>query len=327
MTVADRGLHPARAGRRALPHRHRARAGAPIESARRGPRAGRRSTGTRACWPSATPARRTRTRSSTTTRTCRGWPGPGGTSRRRSATCATSASRSTAPRSLAAGHRAGRRRQRLGQAGRRLDRPGRRRPRAGLGSGGDGRRGRRRARGRRAGRRAHVRRGVGGGAGAGRRRLASSTAPDCPIDDIDEMARRGTALVPTMINIETFGGIAAQARSKFPGYAEHMLALRDRFPAVVAQRLRGRRADLRRHRRRRRHPRTGWPPRRCCCCTSRPACPRSTCWPPARGRARDWLGFPGLVEGGLADLVVYDEDPRRTCGSCRIPGGSSCGAG
>jgi imidazolonepropionase-like amidohydrolase len=27
--------------------------------------------------------------------------------------------------------------------------------------------------------------------------------------------------------------------------------------------------------------------------------------------AREWLGFPGLVEGGLADLVVYDEDPRR----------------
>jgi len=26
--------------------------------------------------------------------------------------------------------------------------------------------------------------------------------------------------------------------------------------------------------------------------------------------AREWLGFPGLVEGGLADLVVYDEDPR-----------------
>ena len=26
--------------------------------------------------------------------------------------------------------------------------------------------------------------------------------------------------------------------------------------------------------------------------------------------ARSWLGFPGLVEGGLADLVVYDEDPR-----------------
>jgi imidazolonepropionase-like amidohydrolase len=27
--------------------------------------------------------------------------------------------------------------------------------------------------------------------------------------------------------------------------------------------------------------------------------------------AREWLGFAGLGEGGLADLVVYDDDPRR----------------
>nr|BFE68479.1 hypothetical protein GCM10020092_017800 [Actinoplanes digitatis] len=54
------------------------------------------------------------------------------------------------------------------------------------------------------------------------------------LDLIDEMARRGTALVPTMINIRTFGGIADQARAKFPGYADHMIALRDGFPAVVA---------------------------------------------------------------------------------------------
>ena len=53
------------------------------------------------------------------------------------------------------------------------------------------------------------------------------------LDLIDEMARRGTALVPTMINIRTFGTIADQARAKFPGYADHMLALRDRFPSVV----------------------------------------------------------------------------------------------
>ena len=26
--------------------------------------------------------------------------------------------------------------------------------------------------------------------------------------------------------------------------------------------------------------------------------------------AREWLGLPGLVEGGLADLVVYEADPR-----------------
>jgi imidazolonepropionase-like amidohydrolase len=35
--------------------------------------------------------------------------------------------------------------------------------------------------------------------------------------------------------------------------------------------------------------------------------------------AREWLGFPGLVEGGLADLVVYPEDPRRDLSVVRAP--------
>jgi imidazolonepropionase-like amidohydrolase len=35
--------------------------------------------------------------------------------------------------------------------------------------------------------------------------------------------------------------------------------------------------------------------------------------------AREWLGFPGLVEGGLADLVVYPEDPRQDLRVVRAP--------
>jgi imidazolonepropionase-like amidohydrolase len=35
--------------------------------------------------------------------------------------------------------------------------------------------------------------------------------------------------------------------------------------------------------------------------------------------AREWLGFPGLVEGGLADLVVYDTDPRQDLRVVRAP--------
>ncbi|GAA3284813.1 amidohydrolase family protein [Dactylosporangium vinaceum] len=126
--------------------------------------------------------------------------------------------------------------------------------------------------------------------------------------DIDEMANRGTALVPTMINIKTFGGIAAQAQDKFPSYAQHMLTLRDRFPSIVraayeagvpiyvgsdagggidhglaAQEM------LLLHE-------AGLPAE---------AVLRAGSW-----GAREWLGFPGLVEGGLADLVVYAEDPR-----------------
>jgi imidazolonepropionase-like amidohydrolase len=35
--------------------------------------------------------------------------------------------------------------------------------------------------------------------------------------------------------------------------------------------------------------------------------------------ARQWLGFPGLGPGGLADLVAYDEDPRQDLRVLRAP--------
>jgi imidazolonepropionase-like amidohydrolase len=128
-------------------------------------------------------------------------------------------------------------------------------------------------------------------------------------EDIAEMAARGTALVPTMLNVARFEEIAATAESKFPGYADHMRRLRDGFPAVVASAydagvpiyvgtdagggighgeaaaemlLLRERAGL-----------------------STMDVLRAGSW-----GAREWLRFPGLVEGGLADLVVYDEDPR-----------------
>ncbi|GAA2544798.1 amidohydrolase family protein [Winogradskya consettensis] len=137
------------------------------------------------------------------------------------------------------------------------------------------------------------------------------------LDLIDEMARRGTALVPTMINIRTFGKIADQARPKFPGYADHMLALRDGFPAVVAAAYEagvpifvgtdaggsirhGLAAEemLLLH---------------------EAGIPAEEVLASASWRAREWLGFPGLVEGGLADLVVYPEDPRSDLRVVRAP--------
>jgi len=128
--------------------------------------------------------------------------------------------------------------------------------------------------------------------------------------DIEEMARRGTALVPTMINIDTFGEIADRAEGKFPGYAAHMRALRDGFPAVVAgaydagvpiyvgsdagggidHGLAAREMLLL-------HERAGM---------ATMDVLRAGSW-----GAREWLGFPGLAEGGLADLVVYEADPRQ----------------
>src|SRR2546423_1324419 len=49
---------------------------------------------------------------------------------------------------------------------------------------------------------------------------------------IDEMARRGTALVPTMINIRRVGDHAAPAEPKVPRYAAHMPALGTGHPAI-----------------------------------------------------------------------------------------------
>lgn len=137
------------------------------------------------------------------------------------------------------------------------------------------------------------------------------------LDLLDEMARRGTALVPTMINILTFGKIAEQARPKFPGYAQHMLRLRDGFPALVAAAHEagvpifvgtdaggGIKHGLAAQEMLLLHE-AGIPA---------PDVLAAASW-----KARGWLGFPGLVEGGLADLVVYPEDPRKDLRVVRAP--------
>jgi len=129
------------------------------------------------------------------------------------------------------------------------------------------------------------------------------------VDLIDEMARRGTALVPTMMNVATLGEIADRARPKFPVYADHMQALRDGFPAVVRAAYEagvpiyvgtdaggGISHGLAAQEMLTLHERAGM---------SAEDVLRAGSW-----GAREWLGFPGLVEGGLADLVVYDADPR-----------------
>ncbi|HKD98741.1 MAG TPA: amidohydrolase family protein [Micromonosporaceae bacterium] len=138
------------------------------------------------------------------------------------------------------------------------------------------------------------------------------------LDVVAEMARRGTALVPTMINIETFGGIAAEAESKFPRYADHMRRLQAGFPAIVAAAVDagvpiyvgsdaggGIGHGLAAEEMLLLHEKAGMPVTDVLAAGS---------W-----GAREWLGFPGLVEGGLADLAVYDEDPRRDLRALRSP--------
>jgi imidazolonepropionase-like amidohydrolase len=137
-------------------------------------------------------------------------------------------------------------------------------------------------------------------------------------DLIDEMARRGTALVPTMINIRTFGEIADLARDRFPGYADHMVALRDRnagmvraayeagVPVYVGTDAGG-------------GIQHGLAAEEMLLLHSSAGIPAADVLAMASWRGRDWLGFPGLVEGGLADLVVYPDDPRADLRVVRAP--------
>ncbi len=131
---------------------------------------------------------------------------------------------------------------------------------------------------------------------------------------IAEMARRGTALVPTLINVDTFPGIA-EAATRYPTYAAHMRALhagarglvRKAAEAGVAMYagtdagggiLHGRIAD-------------------------EVAALHAAGLPDAVGAAswaaREWLGRPSLSAGHPADLVVYRADPRADPSVLREP--------
>ena len=127
-------------------------------------------------------------------------------------------------------------------------------------------------------------------------------------DTIGLMVEHGTALVPTLINLENFPGIADSA-AKYPTYAAHMRNLyQHSYPRVAAAReagvpiyagtdagstiAHGRIGDevdaLRR---------IGMSPTDAL---------GAACWD-----ARAWLRRPALVDGAPADLVCYTDDPRR----------------
>lgn len=126
-------------------------------------------------------------------------------------------------------------------------------------------------------------------------------------DTVSMMAERGTALVPTLINIENFPGFA-DAATRFPIYAAHM---RDLY-ANVRQRIGAARE-------------AGVPiyagsdaggnlPHGLIArevqalkgigMTATDAL-GAACWD-----ARDWLGRPALADGAPADLLCFAEDPR-----------------
>ena len=122
-------------------------------------------------------------------------------------------------------------------------------------------------------------------------------------------AEHAVAIVPTLVNIGTFPGLAAGGEAKFPRWADHMRRLharryatvRDAFDAGIAV-YAGSDAG------------GGLPHGLIAAEVAelvRAGLPATAALSAATWGARAWLGRLGLAEGAPADLVVYAEDPRQ----------------
>lgn len=122
-----------------------------------------------------------------------------------------------------------------------------------------------------------------------------------------EIAERGVPVTPTLLQVDTFLDIAAQADAKFPQFASRMRRLHaQRFETVAmlaeagvflpvgtdagGMITHGRIADEMSE-----MVRAGLLP--------------ADVLAAATWRGREFLGFPGLEEGQRADFVIYDSDP------------------
>ena len=136
-------------------------------------------------------------------------------------------------------------------------------------------------------------------------------------DLLDTVAAKGIAVVPTLINIDTFPEIADSGAGKFPKYARHMRRLygtswdrvRRAYEAGVpiytgtdagGSLLHGRIRDE-------------------ISALVQAGIPQAEVIAQASWRGRNWLGYPGLEEGAPADLVVYPADPRTELGTLFEP--------
>ncbi|MET9443264.1 amidohydrolase family protein [Streptomyces sp. NPDC006610] len=127
-------------------------------------------------------------------------------------------------------------------------------------------------------------------------------------DLIPLFAERRVAIVPTLVNIATFPGLAAGGEARYPRWAEHMRRLHERrydtvraaydagIPVYVGTDAGGSLAHGLAAAEVAELVTAGIPPE---------AAVSATTW-----AARRWLGRPGLDEGAPADLVVYEADPR-----------------
>lgn len=134
---------------------------------------------------------------------------------------------------------------------------------------------------------------------------------------IDQMVAQGTALVPTVMQLQKFPLHAAAGRERFPAYADRMEDLYARhrqtlmaaYEAGVAMYAGSDSGGVARH---------GNLPGEVVALHEL-GLSRFDALAAASWRAREWLGFSGLVEGAEADFVVYDADPTQDLEVLRRP--------
>jgi imidazolonepropionase-like amidohydrolase len=135
-------------------------------------------------------------------------------------------------------------------------------------------------------------------------------------DVIDAMARQGTALVPTRVQIDNFPAYADAGEEKFPAYAAHMRDLHARADATLRAAHEAGvvlycgtdAGGVLPH---------GLVAREVLALHEQVGLSVEEALGAASWRARTWLGRPGLGDGDPADLVVYDADP---CADPRVLG-------
>ena len=134
---------------------------------------------------------------------------------------------------------------------------------------------------------------------------------------IADMAARGTAVVPTLVNVENFPGFAAAGEQRFPAYASTMRRLYAQSGAVVRAAFEAGvpvyagtdagggiehgsiAAEVR--------------------ALHDAGLPAEAALAAASWSARTWLGLGGIEEGAPADVVVYDTDPRADLDTLQRP--------
>ena len=136
-------------------------------------------------------------------------------------------------------------------------------------------------------------------------------------DTIDTFSAQGIAIVPTLVNIDTFPAIAGAAEAKFPAYAAHMRDLHARrYETVAAAHDAGVPIFLG-------TDAGGSLPHGLVAAEAaelvKAGLSVAEVLDAATWGARRWLRRPGLVEGESADLVIYQDDPRKDIAALAAP--------